>query len=430
MNVSEMSGAAVAARTAYSPARTEAQRPAESGAPRCTVEEIREAAALERFAPEWDAFSERAGGALLFNTSAWVQAWWRRLAGRTHPGSAGLRVLVIRESGVLRAVAPLWLETRSALGWRYRIARFAAEGPSDYGDVLVAGAVEPVMRALAAHLAAMGCDALELREWFGSSPRRQPCVDALERAGWRVDLSADSVCRNIPPNTWDAYCAQHFTGKRKRDQAWAHRRLQQAGPVSEAYLSGVADVRAFAEGLAGVQADRSFADGPRPGEFNDPLFRPFIEEVLEQANARGWLRVATMGRDGRTIAYFLCFLYRGRYYVYNTAHRHGSRDSGAGRVLMLCLIRSMLEEGGGVIDYLRGAEAFKEALSDDVVENVRVHAACPGWRGRLAGWLVFSAVPTLERRGGRAARLAIVALNEGWRGLVRRVGRRRRARDR
>lgn len=419
--------AAMGASDAVFAAGPAAQR--RSGLERLTVDVMTTDAALQALAPDWDALSARTDRALLFNSSIWVRAWWRSaLYRRTHPGSAELRVLAIRENGVLCGVAPLWIENRTMLGRTIRIARFAAEGPSDYGDFLVGGSREVVLQAIVGELMRMRCHVMELREWFGDSHNRELFVTALERAGWRADIAPDATCRIIPAGTaWEAYFQERLSGKRRRELDRQRRQLDVPGPVTTAYFTRVDNVNAAARRFAEVQADRSFGE-PRVEEFRDPVFRSFIEEVMHGANERGWLRVAALARGERLIAYYVSFLYGGRYCVYNTAYRHGDGDAGSGRALMRYMLQRMMEEGGGVIDYLRGSEAYKDAWTDGVVQNVSVRASPPGVWGSVAHALVFRLVPALERRPHLLSRSIVVLVNEGWAAVVRRCWRRLRGR--
>ena len=321
--------------------RCETSRAVESGlqSGQFRVEEITSEEALDALAREWRRLSEQSDTALLFNTHEWASACWRQF----HRVASGrdlsrLWVLAVRDSACLRAVVPLWVETRRFLGMPTRIARFVGEGPSDYGDLLLAAPRRPALEAIIAHLAVHGApwDVLDLREFFGESPNLSEWIKLLASRGWWVRQTADSPCQTIPTEGgWDAYYRGRFNSKRRRDQRRERRSLDETGTVTQEVLTDATLAPGLADTLAAVQAAHADAGEHRPGEFNDPAFRSFLEEMLTTATARGWLRVPILRRDGVLLAYYIAFLYRGRYYVYNTAHRADCQAYGVGKLLML-----------------------------------------------------------------------------------------------
>ena len=168
------------------------------------------------------------------------------------------------------------------------------------------------------------------------------------------------------------------------------------------------------------------ASSERPGEFNEPTFRLFLEEMLATASRRGWLRLPILWRDGAILAYFIVFLYNGRYYLYNTAYRADCRRFGVGKLLMLYMLERFCAEGGGIIDYLRGGETYKEAWAERVVVNARIRAARPGLRALFGRFVWFELMPMLQVRMPFSYRVLMVASAEGLSGIARRVLRRMR----
>jgi CelD/BcsL family acetyltransferase involved in cellulose biosynthesis len=398
----------------------------------CWVEEITTEAALTALANDWQGLSERAETALLFNSHEWASACWKHFhhtqAGRDRPR---LWVLAVRNAAGLQGVAPFWVETRHIVGMPLRVVRFLGEGPADYGDLLLAAPQRPVLEAIVDHLAANSArwDLLDLREFFGESRHLPVFMDLLAARRWWLRPSEDSSCQNIPvENGWESYFHARFSGRRRKDLRREWRRLEQTGTLTKEVVTDVTGMPGIADAFAEVQAAHVAASEERPGEFNDPVFRSFLEEMLAVAAARRWLRIPILRRNDAPVAYWIAFLYRGRYFVYNTAHRADCQPYGAGKLLMLYMLEQFFTEKGGVIDYLRGAEPYKDVWTERTVINARLRVARGGLRAAVARRTWFDLLPWLQEHAPLAHRALTTLSEEGIRSCaVRAWNRVRRA---
>jgi CelD/BcsL family acetyltransferase involved in cellulose biosynthesis len=238
-----------------------------------------------------------------------------------------------------------------------------------------------------------------------------------------VERAEDSPCQYLSTvGGWDDYYRGRFNSKRRRDQRREWRLLEETGALSQELVTDVNAHPGLADAFAEVQAAHVDAGEARPGEFNNPRFRAFLEEMLAVGSARGWLRMPILWRDGAPIAYYIAFLYQGRYCVYNTSHRADCQAYGAGKLLMVFMLERFFNDGGEVIDYLRGAEAYKSTWTEGSVSNTRLRAARPG----LARAIWFKWMPAAERRAPLLFRALTVASDEGVSGVLARLRRRAR----
>ena len=406
-----------------------APQPSSTGA--YQVEEVTTEDALARLEPEWRALSGEVAGALLFNSCDWATACWRHFhrGSSRHADRPMLFVLAVRRAGSLRAVLPLWTETLRLFGVRTRIARFLGEGPSDYGDFLLGEPRHELIDVALAHLAARhdACDLLDLREFRGESANLPHLIDKLRAGRWWVRRSNDSDCHLVSAGTdWESYYRGRFGADSRRYHRRDWRRLERTGALTVDLLTDVSRSIGLSASFGEVQAMHRNASSERPGEFNEPTFRLFLEEMLATASRRGWLRLPILWRDGAILAYFIVFLYNGRYYLYNTAYRADCRRFGVGKLLMLYMLERFCAEGGGIIDYLRGGETYKEAWAERVVVNARIRAARPGLRALFGRFVWFELMPMLQVRMPFSYRVLMVASAEGLSGIARRVLRRMR----
>lgn len=373
------------------------------------VELHQDLAAIEALAPAWRQLSAGSPTALPFNDVNWVLAFWRHLA---RPGFVEQPctpcVVTVHDHGRLAGIAALRIETRTLPGTTVRVARWLAEGPSDYGDlllerpspVLVDALLEPLLQGPQA------CELLDLRECRGDSPVLPLLRTVLQQRCTRLQDTPDSDCRVVPAAaSYTAYAEAQFSGKRRKDFRREWRRLQEDGRYACQMRHRLPDVGAWAAEAGDVQASHPAAGRDRPGEFNHLHFSAFLRELLRVGGERGWLRAAELRCEGRLDAYFLSWAYRGRYYVYNTAHRSEVQAVGGGKLVMLYMLQQLIDEGGGPVDFLRGAEAYKEVLSDAVVRNRRLQAVAPGARAAWAAKWWLDWLPRSAATPGRRDRV-------------------------
>ncbi|MEI6317207.1 MAG: GNAT family N-acetyltransferase [Pseudomonadota bacterium] len=372
---------------------------------------------LLELASEWDALAARSDTALPFNAHAWATACWSHFHRHAHGCTeALLHVVVLREHGRAIAIAPLWIAVRRLPGFTLRIAQWIGEGPSDYGDLLVETGRTNVTEMIAAHLFAPDgpCHLVDLRECPSDSTAIVALRSALARHASRIEASPDSTCHAIDATGgWEGYLRNQFRHKRRTDLRREQRHLAEDGAFAYAITDRLEPFTSMGDAFGAVQGAHVAAGVARPGEFNDPVFRSFLDTVLERSASLGWLKVATLSHHDRVVAYLLGFSWRGRCYLYNTAHEAGSQSHGAGKLLMLHLFKHLMDEGHVLIDFLRGAESYKASLTNLERHNLRLRAARAGLSGRLAWHLHERLLPALQARSPRAADLLRHAGEEG-----------------
>lgn len=373
--------------------------------------------ALHALAGEWDALAARSETSLPFNAHAWAIACWSHFHRHAHGYTeAVLHVVVLREDGRVVAIAPLWIAVRRLPGFILRVARWIGDGPSDYSDLLVETGRPELAEAIAAHLLAPEgpCQLVDLRECPSHSPAIERLRSALSRLGSRVETSPDSTCPAIDATEgWQSYMHSQFRQKRIKDLRREQRNLEQAGGFVFSIASRLDPPAGTADAFGAVQAAHVAAGDARPGEFNDPVFRPFLDAVLECSAGLGALRVATLSHHGRVVAYMLGFSWRGGCYLYNMAHEASIQRYGAGKLLTLHLLEHLINEGHVLIDFLRGAESYKAALTNIERTNLRLRAARAGGTGRLAWHLHCRLLPALASRWPRIDDLLRYAGEQG-----------------
>jgi CelD/BcsL family acetyltransferase involved in cellulose biosynthesis len=96
------------------------------------IEFIRDVAAWDRIAPEWNDLLSRSAAGYPFLRCEFLRAWWNHLGGGEWP-SAELQIALWREAGTLQGIAPLF---RTGRGGESRWLLIGSVEISDYLDVL------------------------------------------------------------------------------------------------------------------------------------------------------------------------------------------------------------------------------------------------------------------------------------------------------
>lgn len=381
------------------------------------IDQIDNSEMLDSIAPTWRQLSSQVETSVLHTSYEWLRACWRHHFARR----AELCVLAIWDAERLRGIVPLRIEELAIAGIRVRVGRFLGEGPSDYGDLLLLEPEDAMLDAIAAYLTARDdlCDLLELREFFGESAHGDALLFHLAAYGWKTSQTADDVSYWIPTDcNWDTYLRNQFSAKWRSEIRRRLRVLDAEGGFEKQILRSVPDAPSIAAAFADVEKDHVDAAARYPS------YRPFLEEVLALASTNGWLRGALLYHHDRLVAYRLAFLYHGRYYLYKVSHRAEVRRLGGAKLLMLYFLEQCFVEGGGPIDFLRGAEPYKSELTDRVIVNSCLRAARPSLRAAVGGRILFELMPMLRLRSPRLHRELDLAMRKGAREVGKRLLRR------
>lgn len=187
---------------------------------------------------------------------------------------------------------------------------------------------------------------------FDSLPARAAEVftAALARAGISYETAAHSSTAVLElPAAFDGY--MKGIGKKERHETRRKRRRFEAvlGPP-----------RLVCHREAGSALDHFFGlhrrSKGRKGSFMTDRMEGFFTDLLAGG---GWRLDALYGDGPQMAAAVLGYSDRSGYYLYNSAYDPDLRHASPGVVLLAGLIRTAIDEGLGVFDFLKGEEAYK-----------------------------------------------------------------------
>ena len=345
------------------------------------LEAIEDTARFEELRDEWNELLENSASDCLFLTWEWLYTWWKHLS-----EDRRLRIVTARRNGVLVAIAPFALRSRR---WRrllpFPALEFLGTGlvGSDYLDIVIRrGEERGVLPELAKALAG-GKVMLDLSSVKGTNAHAAGLVAAMTQSGWFSAHIRTDVCPfiDLSGHDWESYLAglgrAHRYNLRRRLRSLEKRWELRFEPVRSE------EQRAAAmHSLVALHGRRWRARG-RPGAFHTPALAAFHEEMSRLALERGWLRLYVLRLDGKPAAALYGFLYHGVFYFYQSGfdpdyHRHS-----VGLVTMGLAIKSAIEEGANIYDFLRGNEPYKSLWTHTNRQLMRLQLYPPGERGAL-----------------------------------------------
>ncbi len=280
-----------------------------------------------------------------FQSPHWALCWWDSF------GSGQLTLIAIRNGAELVGLAPLYIEGCTV--------RFLGASISDYGDVLAASGWErivadSVMDALDSLSAEWDvCDFDELR----SASR---LLIARISARYEVTVQDSSICPRAELSDFV------LSARQRRNLNNSHHRLEREFPAAVFETVG----ETVGETLGGADVD-TFIDAfirlhearwtPRAGSgvLADEAVRQFHRAAIPRLHREGIARLYILRSGERILSALYCLVHRQTLYYYLGGFDPSIQQMGPGSLLIDYAIRQARLEGIQVIDFLRGAEAYK-----------------------------------------------------------------------
>jgi CelD/BcsL family acetyltransferase involved in cellulose biosynthesis len=346
-----------------------------------TVERIEDIAVFETLKEEWSELLETSASNCLFLTWEWLFTWWKHLA-----EDRRLHILAVRCNGELAALAPFTLRPRRLKRLLpFPALEFLGSGivGSDYLDILVRrGEERRVLPALAGCLAEEK-RVLELSQVERTARHAVEFALELRQRSWTLSRTTTDYCPfiNLAGHRWESYRASlgraHRYNFRRRLKNLTRRfdvRFEQVRSEEQ---------RGEAMRLLVVLHSLRWRERGGSGAFNTSALVAFHEELSRLALRRGWLRVYVLRLDGKPAAALYGFHYNGVFYFYQSGFDPEFRKYSVGLVTMGLAIKSAIEGGAEIYDFLHGDERYKFLWARDERELVRLRLYPPSASGAL-----------------------------------------------
>lgn len=315
---------------------------------------------------EWELLAERVG-ASPFLWPGWIGAWRRAF------GSGRLEILTSYRDGQLTGVLPLQ---------RHRGSFASPTNPHTPLFGLLA-ADETAARDLSRALFSQGAPHVTL-SFLSSDDGNVPLArSAAEDADYRVVSEAVDAAPHISfDGTWDAY-ENTLRRKFKSELRRRRRRLEEEGELEIEVLDGTENLGRLLE--EGFRVEGSGWKGAHHTSINSrPSTRRFYSDVARWAAGRGWLKLAFLRLDGRTIAFDYCLEYGGVHYLLKTGFDPAYQRFAPGMILRYLMISRAFSEGISTYDFLGISDVWKREWTNSHKDLLFVRMFAPTPRGRMS----------------------------------------------
>ena len=297
----------------------------------------------------WERILPRCPSDTVFAAPWWHKTWWDNFGG---DGDRQPRILSVRDSERLLGIAPLMSDGGS-------LTFLGDRDLSDYFDFIVPeDAAERFYPALWERLAEMDWSLLDLPSLPSGSPTLAHLPRLAESAGMKVEIEENETTpKTHLPATWDDFLA----GLRKKDRHELRRKLRRLDHESEhrQYAADMGDSLADSMGdffrllRASRDDKRAFMTEPRERFFTD---------IARAASERGVFRLYFLEVNGARVAGCICFDYGGDYLLYNSGYDPAYSKLSVGLINKALSLRSAIDDGRGVFNFLKGNERYKYNL--------------------------------------------------------------------
>ena len=315
--------------------------------------------------PEWRDLLERDPDRQIFATPEWHALWWEEFK-----GGKDLFLLTMRRAGEVVAIVPLYRKPEDGR----KVLRFVGGiDLTDYlGPICSLEDREDVAETLAAWLVDTDVewdlfDAHNMPVPFGFA---EYLVDRADRNGLDFELEQEETAALLPlPSDWNEYLAG-LGSKERHELKRKRKRLTRDFPDARVRTatdeSLERDLKTFIEMHRG-------ADGMK-GHFMRPEIATFFERIAHSFMPLGWLQLDLLEIGERALASTFSFTFKDNFYLYNSAYEPDLSRLSPGFVLTSELVRSSIETGLRIFDFMRGPERYKYQLGAQAVplNNVRL----------------------------------------------------------
>ncbi len=325
-------------------------------------------------------------------TWEWLHTWWQ-----VYGEDRQLRLILVRENGVLVGAAPLLMRQR--LCWHfgivpYRRMELLASGEeqndmvcSDYIDWLfLPGKAQCVVDVVLDELEGLPGKRWEeilLLDVWSESPTIAALQATCSRRGLRFEeLRRDSCSYITLRGSWDAYLQSVSSSQRYRIRR-AIREFTKLGGTYE-LLSDPTEIAAKYGVLIQLHQRRWTSKG-EPGAFASLKRSEFHRRLIPLALEQGWLRLGVLSLQGKPVAAIYNFTYGGRVYFYQSGMVPQDESGLRPGVLLHAMeIQAAIEAGDVEYDFLkRGESSYKDDWTKERRYLVAVRVSRGGTKDAL-----------------------------------------------
>ena len=297
---------------------------------------------IEPLATDWERLARHARSSP-FLWPGWISAWWRAF------GKGRLWIITVYQNGRLAGVLPLY-RLRGVLS-----STTNPEAPL-FGFL---AANEMAMEQLAHGLLSQRARRIDLSLLPPAEAGLPLAYTTADAAGYRTitDKVEQSPYIVIEGTTWDEYeggLRRKFRSELRRRR----RRLEEEGRLTLEVFDGTERLDELLD--EGLRVEASGWKEAYGTSINArPAARRFYTEIALWAAERGWLQLAFLRLNGRTLAFDYCLEYNKTHYLLKTGYDPAFRKFAPGMILRHMMLARAFSEELAIYDFLGIPDPWK-----------------------------------------------------------------------
>lgn len=304
---------------------------------------------FESLADHWQHLIEESPEPTFFDSQTWQQTWWDEFG----EGSE-LKLLTVRsDSGDVSMIAPLMVDGSE-------VSFLGSTDLVDYHDFLTKDRLTPrcIQTVVSAISEMPEIDKILLQSLPGNSPTITQFREAAEQAGWNVEIEQEDVAPRIElPDTWEEY----VSNLRKKDRHELRRKLRRLEAAGEVKLVELSSPE-YIEPAMGDFMRLHRMSTPDKNEFMTTEREQFFCKVAVALARENLTRLVFLEIDGVREATSLSFVSGNVRYLYNSGYNPAQSKLSVGLLNHALAIKSSIESGHRIFDFMRGNESYKYHL--------------------------------------------------------------------
>lgn len=336
------------------------------------VEIVTDGPRLAQIGAAWDELWTRTDG-LIFQSHAWISAWWQTVPDRER---RQLRIGLVWNGERLDAVMPLSIHRRRGL----RFLEWAANSYSDYEDILAAGDCPPqTLQRLWQALTRLGGYDIALLNRLRPDARARELPGSGVRPALRLNHRSEISHRVT--GDWTTGKAWFDSQSKKARQNYRRKQatLAEFGTAKFRLIDPDEPLRPILERLSALKRQWLDARGRTSTLFEEGEVA--LSALVEALARAGILRLFVLEVDGLIVSISVNFEQQGTLMAFVTSYDPAFERGSPGTLLMTDYIIWAFDHGLHTVDFLCGAEAFKQRFGTAAV-TLGTFAAPGSLRGR------------------------------------------------
>jgi CelD/BcsL family acetyltransferase involved in cellulose biosynthesis len=338
-----------------------------------TIKRITSPAELASLHQAWNELLERSDVATIFQTHAWILAWWNAF-GSEHE----LFVLLAYDNDVLTGIAPL-MSTLSPRPWRdSRTIRFIGTPNVDYADF-----IGPNKRQLCETI--LDYFSRHRDEWhsidLSQIPSRSETLPALRnflgRVSLPVRLNEADVCMAYT-HMGHEHDRSQFTLERKRNLRNSIHFFNRLGGMEYKRLSGEAEITPVLSHFFHCHVVR-WQHELTSSKFLSDSHRTFYRSLVRELAPEGKLSVCVLTHGRYPVSFLLAYPHGKCTYFYTIANATFHERKSPGILLFHHAVEDFVRTGSTRIDFARGAGSHKLRFINESSRNWQLTVYRSSW---------------------------------------------------